>query len=50
MCAKVQDWNKALLLLKGLSLVGPAKACVEKAMVAFGKAGEWEKVMWLLER
>jgi pentatricopeptide repeat protein len=47
---QVNDWNKALLLLRDVGFVGQARECYERAMVAFGKAGEWEKVLWLLER
>lgn len=60
-CAKVQDWNKALSLLRDVSAQGRdgigdqgsgnggTKELYEKAMAAFGRAGEWEKVLWLLE-
>jgi pentatricopeptide repeat protein len=46
-CAKANDWNKALLLLKDR---GQSRECYERAMAAFGTAGEWEKVLWLLDR
>jgi len=49
-CARLEDWDKALVLLRGVGAVGQARSCYVRAMEAFGQAGQWEKAIWLLDR